>query len=253
MQEAAHIEPGAFLAYLADRRGIEAALVQAPPVLVGTFQAEVWQGIAARLALTPDPFEGAGAVRLARAEHAGRELLVAQFPVGAPAAVLLQELLIARGVRRLLFVGSAGSLQPDLPIGSLALIDAAAVREDGTSFHYLPAEVTPRAAPALLAALRAAASARGLVVPEGGCWTTDAVYRELTSKVARYAARGVLAVEMEAAALYAVAALRGVEAALIVAMSDELFHPWLPGFHRDEYRAGILTALEIALAAAATL
>src|SRR5437763_60471 len=62
----------------------------------------------------------------------------ARIRVGAPAAALVMEGAIARGVRQLLIVGSAGSLQRHLPIGSTVVVDTAE-REDGTSHHYLPA------------------------------------------------------------------------------------------------------------------
>jgi uridine phosphorylase len=249
-----HITPQAHRAYLAARRGVAPHKVRVPPLLVGTWQRLVWARLHERTAAGPDPF---GPFRddpehFACGRHGGRDLLIGRFPIGAPATITLVEDLIACGARRLLFVGAAGSLSRDLPIGSLALATGAN-REEGTSFHYLPADASPRPAPALLAALRRAASDRRRTLAEGPVWTTDAVYRELTAKVQAYAAQGVLAVEMEAAALFAVARFRGVEAALIVAMSDELFHPWVAGFHAEEYRSGILEATEIALAALALL
>jgi purine-nucleoside phosphorylase len=117
----------------------------------------------------------------------------------------------------------------------------------------LPTDVVPRASPSLVRALQRTARAHGLTVPAGPVWTIDGVFRELASKVRRYAAQGVLAVEMEAAALLAVAQFHRVEAALIVAMSDELFHSWQPGFHAVEFEQDIRLALDVALDAAAHL
>lgn len=248
----AHINPTDFRAYLARRRGVPIEEVRAPALIVATFQPEVRDRLWAITAAEHDPATPQRGDVIRRGTVGGREVGAAFFPVGAPAAAMILEELIACGARRLLFVGSAGSLQPRLPIGALALATSA-IREEGTSFHYLPPDAVPRPSPILLEALRRSARAHGQSPEEGPVWTIDAVYRELSAKVTAYAAQGVLAVEMEAAALFAVAEYRGVEAALIVAMSDELFHPWRPGFHAAEYRAGMEMALDIALGALAEL
>lgn len=247
-----HITPALWRAYVAERQGLPIDRLIVPPIVIGTFQPPVYARMRERTGA--DTYEGAplGPTTIARGEFGEQQLLAALFPVGAPAAAILAEELIACGARRFLFVGSAGSLQRSLPIGALAIADSAR-REEGTSGHYLPPDAVPHASPMLVEALRVAARVRGQELPVGPVWTTDAIYRELSSKVRRYAAQGVLAVEMEAAAMFAIAAFRGVEAALIVAMSDELFHPWNPGFHATEYERGIYEALEIALDAATTL
>jgi uridine phosphorylase len=250
----AHITPQAHRAYIAAQRGVAPGDVKVPSMLIGTWQHRVWAQLCERTAAGPDP---AGpfrdnAERFACGSYSGQDVLIGRFPIGAPATITLVEDLIACGARRLLFVGAAGSLRRELPIGTLTLATGA-VREEGTSFHYLPADASPRPAPVLLDALRHAAAGRGRTLAEGPFWTIDAVYRELTSKVESYAAQGVIAVEMEAAALFAVAEFRAVEAALIVTMSDELFHTWVPGFHAADYHAGLQEATEIALAAVASL
>jgi uridine phosphorylase len=247
-----HFTPQDWAAYFARTHGLSPDQMQVPPLVIGTFQHVVWGRLLQRTAADTEAAWPRYEHRLARGSIGGRAVQVARLMIGAPAAVIMMEELIACGARRFLFVGTAGSLQPSLPIGAVALA-ATAEREEGTSFHYLPAGATPRASPALLAALHRSAMGRGHDLPSGAVWTIDAPYRELSSKVARYAEQGVLAVEMEAAALFAVAEFRGVEAALILAMSDELFHPWHPGFHAEELNQGILEALEVALDAVASL
>lgn len=250
----AHITPAAFHAYLAARQGLQPDELRVAPLVVGTFQRRIWQHLYERTDAVADamaPF-GASVHAMARGTVDGREVSVVRFPIGAPAATLWLEELIAAGARKFLFVGTAGSLQPALPIGSLAL-GTNALREEGTSYHYVPPDIVPRAAPALVMALQNAATVRGHELASGPVWSTDAVYRETSAKVARYAAQGVLGVEMEAAALFAVAVVREVEAALIVAMSDELFHAWIPGFHEDALEAGMCEAAEIALDAVRNL
>ncbi len=247
----AHITPAAFHAYLAAQRGMAPEDLCVAPLVVGTFQRRIWQHLWDRTDAVPDPTAPYGwdIDAMARGSVNGRDVSVVRLPIGAPAAVTWMEEFIVAGARRFIFAGTAGSLQPSLPIGSLALATSA-VREEGTSYHYLPPDVVPYASPSLVTALRTAGEARGCELRAGPVWTTDAVYRETSAKVARYAAQGVLGVEMEAAALFAVAMTRQVDAALIVAMSDELFHPWTPGFHHDALLAGMREAAEIALDAA---
>ena len=167
-----------------------------------------------------------------------------RMTIGAPAAALTMETAIARGVRNVLVVGSAGSLRDDLPVGSAVLVTGAE-REDGTSHHYLPAGEMVSADAALVDALAATAENRGLAPVRGRAWTIDAPYRETVDAIRRHRDRGVAVVEMEAAAMFAVARVRGIRAALLVAVSDELGHPeWRPGFHDERYVTTLVTAAD---------
>ncbi len=181
-----------------------------------------------------------------------KAVVVTRLRVGAPAAVTDLEELIALGVRDILVVGVAGSLQPALPIGSL-VIPTGAIREEGTSFHYVPAGEDVAPDPTFTQALVDACAAINAPVATGPVWTTDAPYRELQSKVQAYGAAGALAVEMEASALFAAAAARGVRVGLIMAISDELFHPWRPGYHMNELFVGQRLASRAAVLAAQSL
>ena len=125
--------------------------------------------------------------------------------VGASFAVLLAEQLFASGCRLLISVTSAGQIGDNGPTPYFVLIDRA-LRDEGTSYHYLPpADFSP--APAvLLDPVFTALRATGLPIRRGATWTTDAPFRETAAAIAAARAHGVLAVEMEAAALYAFAA-----------------------------------------------
>ena len=125
--------------------------------------------------------------------------------VGASFAVLLAEQLFASGCRLLLSVTSAGQIVPVGPTPYFVLIDRA-LRDEGTSLHYLPAADFAAADPAL--ADRAMAALAHARVHRGATWTTDAPFRETEVAVERARSLGVLAVEMEAAALYAFATAR---------------------------------------------
>jgi uridine phosphorylase len=127
--------------------------------------------------------------------------------VGAPFAVLLAEQLFASGCRLLVSITSAGQITASGPTPYFVLIDRA-LRDEGTSYHYLP-PADFAAAPEQLAGACAAALRDGsLPVYRGASWTTDAPFRETEAAIARARAAGALAVEMEAAALYAFAAAR---------------------------------------------
>lgn len=151
---------------------------------------------------------------------------------GAPAAGMLMEALVASNVRQFLMVGEAGSITPRCRIGDLFL-PTWGVREEGTSYHYLPPGAACGVSSALLNRLRATLT--GLPVVEGGIWTTDAPFRETRDKVRAHARDGVMAVEMECTALMAIAAYRGVEFAAVMVITDELFgQAWVQGFDARE-------------------
>jgi uridine phosphorylase len=143
-------------------------------------------------------------------------------------------------------------LQRHLPIGSTVLVEGAE-REDGTSHHYLPMGEVVAADAELAARLERSLVARGAQPVRGRTWTIDAPYRETVGGVRRHREAGVLVVEMEAAAIFAVARVRGIRAALAVAVSDELFDAWNPGFGHADYLAALLRAADAAMDAAAVL
>lgn len=127
--------------------------------------------------------------------------------VGASFAVLLAEQLFASGCRLLLSVTSSGQLTPVGPTPYFVLIDRA-LRDEGTSYHYMPASRYSDAPSALVNALDGAFEHTDLSVQCGATWTTDAPYRETATAIEAMTEEGLLAVEMEAAALYAFAQKR---------------------------------------------
>jgi uridine phosphorylase len=128
--------------------------------------------------------------------------------VGAPFAVLVAEQLFASGCKLLLSVTSAGQIAPVAgPTPYFVLIDRA-LRDEGTSHHYLPPSPFAEADGALADRAFAALAALPVPVQRGTVWTTDAPYRETEAAIEAARAHGALAVEMEAAALYAFARAR---------------------------------------------
>src|SRR5436190_1607135 len=168
-----HVTPEDLLAYRCRRDGLTRPALALPPVLVATFQ----RGSYARLveqtgAAWPPGLEppaepggtggsGMEGPLIGKLPRSGRPAAVTRFSVGAPATALALEIALARGVRTVLVCGSAGSLQPALPLGSVVVVTASE-REDGTSHHYLPVGDTTAADPAVTDALLEAAPAVGL-------------------------------------------------------------------------------------------
>ena len=127
--------------------------------------------------------------------------------VGAPYAVLIAEQMFASGCRLLISVTSSGQITPVGPTPYFVLIDRA-MRDEGTSYHYLPSSDFSDADPELIDLMSAPLAALSVPIHTGGVWTTDAPFRETETAIARARDMGLLAVEMEAAALYAFAKAR---------------------------------------------
>jgi uridine phosphorylase len=139
--------------------------------------------------------------------HHGYEYGIVGCAVGAAFAVLVAEELFASGCRLLLSITSAGQIAPVQALPYFVVIDRA-LRDDGTSYHYLPASEYSEADVHLTELARAALSTAGMAVRVGASWTTDAPFRETEEAIAVALRAGILAVEMEAAALYAFAKAR---------------------------------------------
>jgi len=141
---------------------------------------------------------------LYRFSEANAEFGIIGCAVGAAFAVLVAEELFASGCRLLVSMTSAGQLVPSLPPPYFILIDSA-LRDEGTSYHYLPPSQFARADSALIDGLAGAFDGLGIAVIRGASWTTDAPFRETHDAIDHMRAKGLLAVEMEAAGLYAFA------------------------------------------------
>lgn len=127
--------------------------------------------------------------------------------VGASFAVLIAEQMFQSGCRLLISVTSSGQLKPVGPTPYFVLTDRA-LRDEGTSYHYLPPSEFIEIDRALLDAVAEPLSRIAVPVHRGATWTTDAPFRETAEAVEAHRAAGLLAVEMEAAALYAFARAR---------------------------------------------
>lgn len=154
-------------------------------------------------------------------EYHGQRLAFFHPGVGAPLAAGLLEEAIAFGCRKFIVIGGCGVLVREIAVGHLVVVTTA-LRDEGVSYHYLPAGREVRAPDAGVAALKAALERAGLPYRLGKSWTTDAPYRETPDLIAARRAEGCLVVEMEAAALLAVAEFRGTTLGQVVYGGDDL-------------------------------
>jgi uridine phosphorylase len=141
--------------------------------------------------------------------------------VGAAFAVLVAEELFASGCRILLSMTSAGQILPVQAPPYFIIIDRA-LRDEGTSYHYLPPSDYSVADSRLVELARASLTAAGMAMQVGATWTTDAPFRETTEAIAAAREVGILAVEMEAAALYAFAKARGRQVLCIAHVTNQM-------------------------------
>jgi len=149
----------------------------------------------------------------------GTRLLVLHPGVGAPLAAGFLEEVIALGIKHFIACGGAGVLDKAIVAGHPVILTGA-VRDEGTSYHYLPPSREVGSSPLATAALEQALRGRGIEYLLGKAWTTDAIYRETVAKRAARMAEGCCVVEMEAAAFFAVARFRGVELGQLVYGGD---------------------------------
>jgi len=151
----------------------------------------------------------------------GKRLAVFHPGVGAPLAAGILEEVIALGCRKFIACGGAGVLDGALAMGHL-IVPTAAIRDEGTSYHYLPPGREVSASSEGVAALETVLKAHDVEYMLSKTWTTDAIYRETAARVQRRKSEGCLTVEMEAAAFFAVAHFRGVQFAQVLYSGDDV-------------------------------
>ncbi len=151
----------------------------------------------------------------------GEIALSTGFGIGAPVIAGLADEFVALGVKQFALVGMAGALQPNLQTGSL-IISTGAIRGEGVSRHYLPLAETVESSEKMAQGVSAILTKQNHPHSSGLTWTTDAPFRELRKDVLVYQNRGVLAVDMEAAAILAVAKSNRLPALATFSIADTL-------------------------------
>ena len=151
----------------------------------------------------------------------GHRIAVLHPGVGAPLAGAFLEEMIGSGCRKFVGIGMAGGLLPAVTIGHVT-VPTSAVRDDGTSYHYMSASREVQPSIDAVGAIQATLARHDVPFVPGKTWTTDAPYRETRLKVDRRVAEGCISVEMEAAALFAIARFRDVPLGMMFMTSDNL-------------------------------
>jgi uridine phosphorylase len=178
---------------------------------------------------------------------AGVQLGIIGCAVGAPFAVLLAEEAFVSGCQFLISMTSAGQIAPQQKPPYFIVIDRA-LRDEGTSYHYLPPAEFAAADPAIVESARGALRDIGLPVYQGATWTIDAPFRETAAAIERCRARNILAVEMEAAALYAFARARGKPVLCLAHVTNQMAVN--PGDFEKGEAAGAQASLAVVAAVA---
>lgn len=162
--------------------------------------------------------------------------------VGAPFAVLVAEELFASGCQLLISLTSAGQIIALGPPPYVVLIERA-LRDEGTSYHYLPPSSFSHLAPALKEQICSIWDHHHVSLYVGTSWTTDAPFRETEEAIAACRAQGILAVEMEAAALYALATARQKDIICFAQVTNQMGQT--EGDFEKGQAQGSITALHI--------
>lgn len=154
-------------------------------------------------------------------EFEGKRVAVVHPGVGAPSAGAFLDELIALGCKKFIACGGAGVLNRELALGHV-VVPTSAVRDEGTSYHYLPPSREVSADSEGVTAIEATLQHHHVPYVVGKTWTTDAIYRETRVRMERRKAEGCITVEMEASAFFAVAQFRGVQFAQLLYSGDNL-------------------------------
>ena len=158
----------------------------------------------------------------------GKRFALFQSYVGEPTCVAQYEDLIAMGSKRLILLGNCGVLDRSIEDCGV-IIPTAALRDEGTSFHYAPAADVIEVNRNYRGLFKEVLKDCGYPWVEGITWTTDAPYRETREKIARRKAQGAICVEMECAGMQALCDFRGTEFFQFLYPGDNLDHStWEP-------------------------
>jgi len=143
--------------------------------------------------------------------------------IGGPYAVLIAEQLKAAGAKLIIGLTSAGRVSSELPLPCL-VVATSAIRDEGTSYHYLAPSKEVVCNSQVVPLLERELITTGWAIRSGKVWTTDAPYRESKDQLAKWSGEGVLAVEMQAASLFAFAVARQASVAVIAMVSNAVDH-----------------------------
>jgi uridine phosphorylase len=176
----------------------------------------------------------------------GHQVGIVRWVVGSSFAVLVAEELFASGCQLLVSLTSAGQINPAGQPPYFVVIDRS-LRDEGTSYHYAPPSEFAEADPTLVKKAAMALAQSGLHGVVGASWTTDAPFRETAQAIEAARGKGILAVEMEAAALYTFARFAGVQVLCLAHVTNTM------GQAGDDFEKGEADGTREALSALAAI
>ena len=180
--------------------------------------------------------------------YRGKPVSVQSSGMGCPSAAIVIEELVQLGVKKILRIGTCGGLQPGMTMGDL-IIALSATPADSTATHYVLGE--PHAPTADFALVHEAvhhARELGKRVRVGPIVSSDIFYQPDPGLATRWSSRGILAVEMEAAVLFTLGALRGIQAGCLLTVSDVVVEGEFVRITDEELKAAVDEMTELALA-----
>ena len=185
-------------------------------------------------------------------EHLGKRVAVFNPGVGAPAAATSLEDVIALGATKVIGCGGAGIVKQGFDVGHV-IVPTGAIRDEGTSHRYQPADVAVLPHIDAVRAIDAELTEAGVPHDRGLTWTTDAIFRETPAKVARRREEGCISVEMEAAAMFAVAMFRDIVYGQLLYAGDDVSADEWDHRHWEKQTPARERLLELALNAVCRL
>jgi len=239
--------PEMFMTYFAGLKGLAMEDLDVAPAVVLSWNPRMAKSLAEAIGARLSPgWIGEDRYDLYTGEVGGQRVSILHATVGSPCTVMQMEQLIACGARIFIGVGYCGSLQPSAPIGTF-IIPTACISEEGTSAHYVDIDAVVGPSQPLVEILQKSCQTAEVKVKLGPLWTTDAPFRELISKIDAYSRQGVLGVDMETSAMYALGQFRGVQGCNLLVVSDELRHEWRIAFRKPELNKAEQVAEQVIL------
>jgi uridine phosphorylase len=221
LQDDSAFRPESLIAAVRAERGIVDSAI--PEICVLDFDGDLTDWLARAGLSKPATAWACFHSSMQQVELEGVAIGIVDRTIGGPYAVLIAEQMLAMGGKIIVGMTSAGRVASSLPIPSF-VIPTRALRDEGTSYHYLPPSEFVEAPSDLSSRLARALEAVGVPVQRGAVWTTDAPYRETTEQIRRHASTGILAVEMQAASLFALGAARSVPIGVVAHVTNATDH-----------------------------
>ena len=233
--------------HVAENRKISVGALKIPQRLLMTYQRSAYE--CAKTLVNGEPIEWiyGESQPFCVGQFNGIEIGVGRFWIGAPTAAVTLEEAIACNAKTIFEVGLSGGLQTFLHPSDIIVVTEA-VRDEGTSYHYFSPEVKVESSVQLRTKLIKALNEKKIKHFIGPVWSTDGVYRETCGKYRKFRDNGVLAVDMETSAIFAIAKYRNVEAASVQVISDILTEDgWLQAFGHQSVKESTETLLKSVL------